>query len=107
VGALGVAGYSAAGWAVSTVTTVGYGDIYPHSTAGRIVAIVVMFAGIGFVTLITGAAAQRFLTPQVEALGAGEEQIEAEVAASDADLLNELRDIGRRIEKIEQRLASR
>lgn len=66
-----------------------------------------MFAGIGFVALITGAAAQRFLTPQVEALGAGEQQIQAEVAASDADLLGELRQIARRIEEIEQRLASR
>jgi voltage-gated potassium channel len=48
-------------WAVETVTTVAYGDIYPTTAPGRIVATVVMIAGIGFVALLTGALAQRFL----------------------------------------------
>jgi len=48
-------------WAAETVTTVAYGDIYPTTALGRIVAIVVMTAGIGFVALLTGALAQRFL----------------------------------------------
>ncbi|HEY7110223.1 MAG TPA: potassium channel family protein [Nitrososphaeraceae archaeon] len=34
-------------WAVSTISTVGYGDVYPVTTAGRIIATFVMFAGIG------------------------------------------------------------
>jgi len=48
-------------WATETVTTVAYGDIYPTTPLGRIVAAVVMTAGIGFVALLTGALAQRFL----------------------------------------------
>ena len=48
-------------WAAETVTTVAYGDIYPTTALGRIVATVVMSAGIGFVALLTGALAQRFL----------------------------------------------
>ena len=48
-------------WAAETVTTVAYGDIYPTTSLGRIVATVVMIAGIGFVALLTGALAQRFL----------------------------------------------
>ena len=48
-------------WATETVTTVAYGDIYPTTTLGCIVAAVVMTAGIGFVALLTGALAQRFL----------------------------------------------
>ena len=48
-------------WATETVTTVAYGDIYPTTPLGRIVATVVMTAGIGFVALLTGALAQHFL----------------------------------------------
>jgi voltage-gated potassium channel len=47
--------------AAETVTTVAYGDIYPTTALGRLVATVVMTAGIGFVALLTGALGQRFL----------------------------------------------
>jgi voltage-gated potassium channel len=36
-------------WAVVTITTVGYGDAYPVTVAGRIVAAFVMFAGVGII----------------------------------------------------------
>jgi voltage-gated potassium channel len=40
-------------WAVSTVSTVGYGDVVPESGAGRIVATVLMLTGLGLLPLIT------------------------------------------------------
>jgi voltage-gated potassium channel len=40
-------------WAIQTVSTVGYGDDVPSSTAGRIVASIVMLFGMAFVPAVT------------------------------------------------------
>jgi voltage-gated potassium channel len=48
-------------WAVVTVTTVGYGDIYPESVAGRLIGMGLMFVGIAFLSLLTAAIASRFV----------------------------------------------
>jgi voltage-gated potassium channel len=52
-------------WAVSTMTTVGYGDQYPVTAAGRAIAIIVMLVGIGFIAIITAAIAQKFVVAGV------------------------------------------
>lgn len=41
-------------WAVVTLTTVGYGDVYPVTLVGRIIAAIVMLLGIGLIALPTG-----------------------------------------------------
>lgn len=41
-------------WAVSTLLTVGYGDIYPVTIAGRIFGIIITFLGVGMVAIPTG-----------------------------------------------------
>jgi voltage-gated potassium channel len=48
-------------WAIQTITTVGYGDLVPTSTAGRLVAALVMIVGIGFLTVITAAITSAFV----------------------------------------------
>lgn len=45
---------SAIWWTVVTLTTVGYGDLVPHTTAGRILGLFVMISGIGMVSTLTG-----------------------------------------------------
>lgn len=54
-------------WAMTTVTTVGYGDSYPRTDGGRVIAIIVMLVGIGFVAILTAAAAERFIASRREA----------------------------------------
>lgn len=48
-------------WAITTVTTVGYGDVSPQTTGGRFVAVFLMFVGIGTVGISTGAIAAYFV----------------------------------------------
>ena len=40
-------------WSIVTLSTVGYGDIVPHSTSGRLVAIVLIFSGIMILSFFT------------------------------------------------------
>ena len=46
--------FSGIWWSVSTLMTVGYGDIYPITTAGKIVSIFITFLGVGMVAIPTG-----------------------------------------------------
>ena len=48
-------------WSVTTTTTVGYGDKYPVTTGGRIIATFLMIAGIGLFGTLSGIAAGIFL----------------------------------------------
>ena len=46
--------FSGIWWSMSTLLTVGYGDIYPVTTLGRIMAIIVAYLGVGAVAIPTG-----------------------------------------------------
>lgn len=46
--------FSGIWWSVSTILTVGYGDIYPVTIMGRIMAIIIAFLGVGVVAIPTG-----------------------------------------------------
>lgn len=91
-------------WAFSTMTTVGYGDISPHTTAGKILAVILMFIGIGFVALLTGAIAERFLAPGVEK---AEREVFQEIEMGEADVLTELEEISQRLARLEQIFGAR
>lgn len=41
-------------WAVATLTTVGYGDVYPHTALGRVFGSITAFAGVGLIAMPTG-----------------------------------------------------
>ena len=46
--------FSGIWWAASTLLTVGYGDIYPVTTIGKIFGIIITFLGVGMVAIPTG-----------------------------------------------------
>jgi voltage-gated potassium channel len=75
-------------WAVSTMTTVGYGDTFPTTPEGRIVAVFLMAAGVGLFGTFSGLVASWFLSPAADEAESEREEILA--------MLRELRaDIGR------------
>ena len=46
--------FSGIWWSVSTLLTVGYGDIYPVTVLGKMFSIIITFLGVGMVTIPTG-----------------------------------------------------
>src|SRR5262249_17026898 len=47
-------------WGIVTVTTVGYGDIVPHTTAGRVAGVAIMFTGVAVLGVLAGSLAALF-----------------------------------------------
>ncbi|MEE2876801.1 MAG: ion channel [Candidatus Neomarinimicrobiota bacterium] len=52
-------------WAIVTMTTVGYGDYSPITPEGRLLAIVVMFAGISLTALLTATVSSIFVAKKI------------------------------------------
>lgn len=68
-------------WALTTVSTVGYGDRYPVTAEGRVVGGTLMVVGVGVMGMVTGALAYRFITtsedPDASQLDARLRQLES------------------------------
>jgi voltage-gated potassium channel len=52
--------FDAVWWSVVTLTSLGYGDIYPVTTEGRIVGIFLMFFGIILIGVIAGSVSRHY-----------------------------------------------
>jgi voltage-gated potassium channel len=76
-------------WAVTTVTTVGYGDTFPRSPAGRGVGIALMLIGIGLFGALTASLAAVLIQD------------------SEDEVTVQLREMNERLRRLEERLAAR
>jgi voltage-gated potassium channel len=83
-------------WAVTTMTTVGYGDVKPSTPEGKVIAIAVMLVGIGFAALVIGAIAERFTNRH-----AHDEEL------TEKDLVKHVQEISARLQVLERVLLQR
>jgi voltage-gated potassium channel len=102
-------------WAYVTITTVGYGDQYPVTGAGRLVGVLVMTTGVGIFATFAGFISNKLLTPPEneeekpeEEMSEFEKQVLARIAELKSSLLQQERknnEISVKLEKLERQLA--
>ena len=79
------------------MTTLG-SNIEPTTTGGEVVSVFVLLIGIGFVALLTGSFAQRFLAPEIAEI---EEELEEEQLSAEALALRELKSVQEQLQALE------
>ena len=87
-------------WALTTITTIGYGDTFPVSTEGRFIAALLMIGGVALIGVVTATLAS-WIVSLVE-----EENAEQE-AATQAQVAALQRQVGELSERIDQLLEDR
>jgi voltage-gated potassium channel len=78
-------------WSVTTVTTVGYGDKYPLTLEGRIVAMILMVCGVGLFGTLSGLVASHFLDTHKR-------------TREDEDIAAQLKTLNQKLDDLNQRL---
>lgn len=82
-------------WAATTVTTIGYGDVVPGTSGGRVVAVFVMFASVATVTFTTSVVTATFVAYHQRRL--------SHAAEYQQEILDSLERIEHRLEALELR----
>ena len=89
-------------YSIVTITTVGYGDFYPVTTAGRVTAIFIMFMGVG----IIGALASILASLLVGGSSAEEEETPPDAAATAADAAAPALSVQEELKAVKEELAA-
>lgn len=83
-------------FALQTVTTVGYGDVTPTQTGGRVIAALVMLTGIGFLAVVTASVTAALV----------ESSRRRYAAKADAGIERQLSEVSDRLARIEASLSN-
>ena len=87
-------------WALQTVTTVGYGDVTPADTVGRLIGAVIMLEAIAFVAIVTAAITSSFVERARQQQAASVDQVTAHDRA--IELAAQLAAITTRLDELQQ-----
>lgn len=94
--------WTAAWWAMETVTTVGYGDHHPTTTTGRVIAVGLMMVGVALVGVITATVVTWFFSELDVIREVREiEEVEEKTEATLEVVLAELADIRERLDRLD------
>jgi len=88
-------------WGIVTLTTVGYGDIVPKTTAGRLAGVALMLTGIAVLSLLAGSLAEFFHLEEAEA----EEQSTEPASTAPVPVSDELTALQAELRAVQRRLA--
>lgn len=97
-------------WAWVTVTTVGYGDVVPETSSGRLLAGLVMLLGMGLFSLITANFSAFFVAREELKLVSKEEKVlekEVQVLVSEQKILEHLQKIEERLHALEKEITNK
>ncbi|WP_119327529.1 potassium channel family protein [Companilactobacillus musae] len=86
-------------WAIVTATTVGYGDISPHTLIGRIASVILMFVGVGFIGTLTSSISSYFIQNHT-----ADNDNSDEILSKLADLTRENKELHEDIKKLESKI---
>lgn len=90
-------------WAIVTLSTVGYGDVVPHTAWGRVVGSAVIILGVTFIAFLTATITSYFVAAEEEASNL---KAQEEHAAAQAQTTEALRRIEERLAAIEAKLGA-
>jgi len=90
-------------WATATITTVGYGDMYPVTTIGRLVAAALMMSGIAVLGVVTASIASWLVQRVEDTAESVAEAVEEPVRIEVAELVKEIALLRREIAELRER----
>ncbi len=86
-------------WAITTVTTVGYGDLSPVTTTGRVIAVFLMIGGISLVGLVTATLASWIIQRVAQEDTANQAATAKEIDALRSDLTQRIDDLASEVRR--------